>query len=606
MTYTLTITKKEVLSTDKNFTMDNLELGDNFKTEYVCFQKADGQIIERNYIKNEWRNCNQTMARLAFQLFGNEIKRMSYEERLEFPICRYSVDGYIRRGIFLSVDEYRKIYKSKSVEYLEYKTEQGTEFVIYCWNVFSTILFVQECLKRFGQDGDKFVLKYYEKESQLNEDAITLQESKYNNPYSEILLTSKNIIFRGAPGTGKTYLAKQIATDIVSNGTKTEYDQLTAEEKEQIGFVQFHPSYDYSDFVEGLRPIINDDESMSFKLRPGVFKEFVEKAKDNFKDSEKEVAIIEKELNAEEQLQEFLDNIDDLDKPLETKRHAQFKIDNYNKEEINILSLDNQKAKNIKLYTEELLKMLMSDETITSPKETTRFFSRKWNDQKDSYYFALYDEIKRKHTKKKENIVEKVEKKNYVFIIDEINRGEISKILGELFFSIDPGYRGEAGAVSTQYANLHKNPNEKFYIPENVYIIGTMNDIDRSVDSFDFAMRRRFRFIEIKANDKDNLEMLNVLGENNKKLAVERMINLNEQIANTSGLNENYQIGAAYFLKLKNMSYDELWKDCLEPLLQDYVRGMYDEENHMKRFKEAYDTVTKPSDKEENNGDNQG
>ena len=88
--------------------------------------------------------------------------------------------------------------------------------------------------------------------------------------------------------------------------------------------------------------------------------------------------------------------------------------------------------------------------------------------------------------------------KKFVFIIDEINRGEISKIFGGTFFSVDPGYRGQKGSVSTQYANLHEN-DEKFYIPENVYIIGTMNDIDRSVDTFDFAMRRRFRFVEVTA-----------------------------------------------------------------------------------------------------------
>ena len=75
--------------------------------------------------------------------------------------------------------------------------------------------------------------------------------------------------------------------------------------------------------------------------------------------------------------------------------------------------------------------------------------------------------------------------KKFVFIIDEINRGEISKIFwGNSFFSIDPGYRGRDGEVSTQYANLHES-DDKFYIPENVYIIGTMNDIDRSVDTFD-------------------------------------------------------------------------------------------------------------------------
>lgn len=184
------------------------------------------------------------------------------------------------------------------------------------------------------------------------------------------------------------------------------------------------------------------------------------------------------------------------------------------------------------------------------------------------------------------NAISKQEElKKYIFIIDEINRGEISKIFGELFFSIDPGYRGVAGEVSTQYSNLHKNPDEKFFIPDNVYIIGTMNDIDRSVDSFDFAMRRRFRFIEIKADER--LEMLDVLGEK-KEEAICRMTALNNEIAKVEDLNENYHIGGAYFLKLKTLNFDKLWSDYLKPLLQDYVRGMYDEDIIMKKFEKAY------------------
>ena len=189
--------------------------------------------------------------------------------------------------------------------------------------------------------------------------------------------------------------------------------------------------------------------------------------------------------------------------------------------------------------------------------------------------------------KKNPFVDEKIKK--YVFIIDEINRGEISKIFGELFFSIDPGCRGKAGEVSTQYTNMHAEPEKKFYIPPNVYIIGTMNDIDRSVDSFDFAMRRRFRFIEIRA--RDTQFMLEHLGD--KKLvkeATERMNRLNTAILAVDGLNENYQIGAAYFLKLKEktVGFDELWRDYLEPLLQDYVRGLYDEKAMIRQLYLAY------------------
>ena len=184
------------------------------------------------------------------------------------------------------------------------------------------------------------------------------------------------------------------------------------------------------------------------------------------------------------------------------------------------------------------------------------------------------------------------EMKKYIFIIDEINRGEISKIFGELFFAIDPGYRGRAGEVSTQYANLHADPDEKFFIPENVYIIGTMNDIDRSVDSFDFAMRRRFRFIELRADE--CLEMLASLDDEAlEKEAIRRMAALNREIVNVEELNENYQIGAAYFLKLKTLTFDQLWTDYLQPLLQDYIQGMYDEAGIMKRFARAYG-YTKP------------
>ena len=172
-------------------------------------------------------------------------------------------------------------------------------------------------------------------------------------------------------------------------------------------------------------------------------------------------------------------------------------------------------------------------------------------------------------------------------IIKNLTKQEISKIFGELFFAIDPGYRGKAGEISTQYSNLHSDPGEKFYIPENVYIIGTMNDIDRSVDSFDFAIRRRFRFVELRADER--LEMLASLeNEELEAEAIRRMAALNKAIAEVEDLNENYQIGASYFLKLKTLDFDQLWTDYLQPLLQEYIQGMYDEEGIMNRFARAY------------------
>ncbi|MBR3725067.1 MAG: AAA family ATPase [Bacteroidales bacterium] len=201
------------------------------------------------------------------------------------------------------------------------------------------------------------------------------------------------------------------------------------------------------------------------------------------------------------------------------------------------------------------------------------------------------------------------EKSPYVFIIDEINRGEMSKIFGELFFSIDPGYRGTAGRVKTQYQKLVKEKDvfyDGFYVPENVYIIGTMNDIDRSVESMDFAFRRRFAFKEVTA--KESQQMLYSEPALSEKVdeIIGRMNALNEAICpkdkNNSdkkgidGLSSAYHIGASYFLKLANykkddgtFEYEKLWDYHLKRLLFEYLRGMPDAEEKLDALRKAFE-----------------
>ena len=302
--------------------------------------------------------------------------------------------------------------------------------------------------------------------------------------FINLLKYNKNLILTGAPGTGKTFLAKQIAAQLILD---KEYDETTDEDKkrmdEQCGFVQFHPSYDYTDFIEGLRPIDDGAGNVSFRREDGIFMKFCRKA-----------------------------------------------LEAYNK----------------------------ADDKEAAPK--------------------------------------------YVFIIDEINRGELSKIFGELFFSIDPGYRGEAGKVKTQYCNLWKETDnyagsDAFFIPKNVFIIGTMNDIDRSVESMDFAMRRRFAFKEVQASD--TVEMI----KSNAKLAdaylqiEERMKNLNLCILTIQGFSSAYRIGAAYFLKLANYleedklsdkSWEDLWNNHLQGLLFEYLRGLPNADKELQKLNRAY------------------
>ena len=589
--FELTITADEIKSTDDRFVAENLGLGDNYKPLDAYFKSSSGEIIRRKYIKGEKRNSNQTLPRLVCQVFESLLVILSREEKKTFPICQYTPDSEVLCGIFSSVEEYKKYRNTR--EFLIYKYGAGKQFVFYSWNIFATIVFVKECLKRFGQEGDQFVLVYRERdrkeavqlESEEVVDESVIEFSGFGNPYSDNLLVSKNIIFRGAPGTGKSYLAKEIAADIISNGYFSDYTSLTEEQKKQVEFVQFHPSYDYSDFVEGLRPKINDDGTMGFELKDGVFKRFIAKAKKNLEESQKSQEAFEKEISIKEIMDDYFSDIEFESEELETVRGTKFYITSVDDKHIHISIPENKVANKLSLSTNELSTMLESEQIFSQVKDVTRFFRKMNATQNYSYNLAIYNAIKGRNVPARKIAVKQETKKPYIFIIDEINRGEISKIFGELFFSIDPGYRGKAGEISTQYANMYENPEEKFFIPSNVYIIGTMNDIDRSVDSFDFAMRRRFRFIEIKADE--CLEMLDVLGES-KEEAIKRMKALNNEIEKIDELNENYHIGASYFLKLDKMDFDQLWTDYLRPLLQDYVRGMYDEENIMERFANDY------------------
>ena len=591
--FELSITAESVESTDERFTMDNLSLGDNYKPLDACFKRANGDVIKRVYGKGERRNCNKTLPRIACQVFEKQLAALSVEDKENFPVCKYNPDSDVIRGIYASVDDFKK--HRKTLESLDY-SDNGRHFVIYCWNIFSTIIFVQECLKRFGEPGDQFILTYREKDGKETAAAETeaavqeelVQQFKgYRNPFSSMLIESKNLIFRGAPGTGKSYLAKEIAADIISNGYFDDYTLLTDEQKKQVEFVQFHPSYDYSDFVEGLRPKINDDGTMGFELQDGIFKKFVARARKNYEDSQKSRETVEKEVTVQESMTDFFSGVEFGVDTFKTISGNEFTITGVDDGHIHISIPGNASVNRLALSLDEVRKMLESGQKFEKIKDITSFFGKTFATQGYSYDFAIYKAIKAKKSTISKAKAKQEELKKYIFIIDEINRGEISKIFGELFFAIDPGYRGKAGEISTQYSNLHSDPGEKFYIPENVYIIGTMNDIDRSVDSFDFAMRRRFRFVELRADER--LEMLASLeNEELEAEAIRRMAALNKEIAAVEDLNENYQIGASYFLKLKTLDFDQLWTDYLQPLLQEYIQGMYDEEGIMKRFAKAY------------------
>lgn len=482
------------------------------------------------------------------------------------------------------------------------------------------------------------------------EDALNIVRALKNEPhfefkenimedYKKLLENNYNLILTGAPGTGKTYLAKQIAAKIIFDDDKKEYTESLEEDdnfKNQCKFVQFHPSYDYTDFVEGLRPIKDSGGNIGFERKNGVFKEFCRMALKNLINSQKDISELNEDAIIKNNLLKF---IEDVSSVIDEKGH--FKIEGINRKaaplkeiELNDETLyfvpDIKADKPIKLTLDKLVefyKKFSEKLKINEKWEYQNFIDEFGLKGKHTYIYgflnALYEEYNSEIEKELNynNTVEKVEKKSFVFIIDEINRGEISKIFGELFFAIDPGYRGVKGRVKTQYNNLINNDESNeddefedgFFVPENVYIIGTMNDIDRSVESMDFAMRRRFAWKEVKAKDTQE-SILKDLDDSIKQDAIDRMDALNNAISEIEGFNSSYHIGASYFLKLKNYyksssdnketAFKSLWENHLKGLLFEYLRGMPDINDKLKKLEYSYNVLPANNTKQNTNDNN--
>lgn len=423
-----------------------------------------------------------------------------------------------------------------------------------------------------------------------------MENSDKLDKYIQLLEANKNIILTGAPGTGKTHLAKAIA------------ERMGAEYE----FVQFHPSYDYTDFVEGLRPTPPDKNgNIGFERKDGVFKEFCKGVINNSKIENNDYdVIISKEkyifLTTEDEINNAIQWFRDTMNGKSIETHKE-------KKPIKIKISD----KRIDVYNSNDKVFYISPNTTAMEKLKRYLRTGKYFKGKDTYVPSvgkyILENFPNKNNETNTYILQERTSNNEtkylpnIFIIDEINRGEISKIFGELFFSIDPGYRGEKGLVKTQYQNLITDESdpfyEGFYVPENVYIIGTMNDIDRSVESMDFAMRRRFAWIEIKANENTGMLDDEKLSDMKDEI-ISIMKRLNAAIwdednnTGIEGLSAAYHIGGSYFSKLslylnkehtnKQEAYENLWNNHLKGVLFEYLRGTINAMENLKMLERVY------------------
>ena len=325
---------------------------------------------------------------------------------------------------------------------------------------------------------------------------------------SSIKLEAKNMILHGAPGTGKTFSIKNTIKNIIlKQGGNID---------KQLVFTQFHPSYSYEDFIDGIKPNGIDKRTgqLKFELKNGNFKELCKIA---------------------------------TQKLLEEKKEGK------------------------------------------KDDELTKFF----------------------------------------FVADEINRAELSRVFGELLICLEDDYRidfdkqgnikKEESLITLQNASLDKNPVYKkgdknyFGVPLNLYFIGTMNDIDRSVDSFDIALRRRFFWKEIRCNydfiqEKTNEEFKNsckilnryITGykeeKSNGRFEKVDKIKIKNKEVETLRLGTSYELGQAYFKDMNSMGIDNLWSSKIEPLLKEYLRAEYSQDEIMNKLQEAKEIFTLPKE----------
>ncbi|EDZ61606.1 putative 5-methylcytosine-specific restriction enzyme, subunit McrB [Sulfurimonas gotlandica GD1] len=409
-----------------------------------------------------------------------------------------------------------------------------------------------------------------------------------NNKVIESHLKIKNIILYGAPGVGKTHNYQNLISMIedgknqseifstISQNNKVYLDNETFEtikNEKRVEFVTFHQSYSYEDFIEGFRP----NESGNIELEDGIFKNLSDTARKNLEEAKKDKEIISQEKLFKKKIEVFIENLEE-----EIEKDGYYSITDaayltsadIDAFRYNIRRENPTYKYDLRMKFEDLYKFY--ENNIKSRKDIKSLEGiNPLANQHASYFLKVYDKIKDINIDV-ENNIEKIEQKNYYLVIDEINRGNISKIFGELITLIEEDKR-DIYEVTLPYSK------EKFKVPSNLYIIATMNSTDKSIATIDIALRRRFTFLKMQPNQ----DLINY--PDAKKLFNELNIFIEEK------LSEDYKLGHSYFMKVENKEDLEFVKEYkIKPLLEEYFYA--DEDN----YKKAIEILNKNETKAEN------
>ena len=391
----------------------------------------------------------------------------------------------------------------------------------------------------------QYLLNIMNENTQTQENSLTTKLLKYKH----------QIILQGPPGTGKTREAKRIARELLGLG---ENDSL--EGCEQFKLIQFHPSYSYEDFVRGIVAKPNEEgDGIVYTAENKILGAFAKEAFNNWNKAQQNTQTLKEQDIFEafiEHIKEELAQSEDYKYPLTDSiyifnaddKRFKYKGDNW---EVHSRGLNMNYAE-IKRIIDSGIRDRQGVTKLTNIGGQAR--------QHASYFIRIVEKYYEFKESYNPNITDKIPLMPYVLIIDEINRANLSAVLGELIYALE--YRGEA--VQSMYAIDDDNT---LVLPANLYIIGTMNTADRSVGHIDYAIRRRFAFVDVLPKD-----LTNELGDNFAEKLYEKVSKLFEgNTLSPEFRKEEVQLGHSYFIT-EQTPIAIRWEYEIKPILLEYIK----------------------------------
>lgn len=527
--------KYQVKSKQGQLIVDTNKFNEAFKKTIIFL--LENQLISVEKIKAYQNNLLLTASELEEKINSSSIDQQRKTIALQLLQQKKKIDGSIKNGDLRYDPIENDVWvKSglviKEIEEIFFQKVQNENFIQYSFDVTESDLMMVE-------------------EEDINEN-------------SQMKMQSLNQILYGPPGTGKTYNTITKALEIIDGSAPSKREDAKAKFEEyrksgQIEFVTFHQSYGYEEFVEGIRAIPvgeegnEDGEEMIYAVKDGILKKMSKLSVENYTKNNHAVTpkrkffLHAKTLNIQAEMIEEDSNTYRVLKGSKIRKGQAASFENYN-----YIALKNKLLGDAKLKEETEFYILEEDYIFQSMSAASSVIlgrqSNGYNDWKE-----ISDE--------NNLFTQDQEKRNYILIIDEINRGNISKIFGELITLIEPSKRigaEEAIKLRLPYSN------EEFGVPQNLYILGTMNTADRSIALMDTALRRRFYFEEMMP-DVETLNDKHIEGIDLKKI----LTKINQRIEYL--YDRDHTIGHAYFIDVENKNdLDDVMRNKILPLLQEY------------------------------------